>query len=73
MRLTGSGMTANDMGRMVKRRMRDTGLSTRLSPHSFRVATVTNLLEQGIPLASAHSVYFAPTRLRHDSYCPVII
>jgi site-specific recombinase XerD len=51
MRLTCSGMTANDMGRMVKRRMRDTGLSTRLSPHSFRVATVTNLLEQGIPLA----------------------
>ena len=30
-------MTAGDMGRMVKRRMRDAGLPARLSPHSFRV------------------------------------
>ena len=36
-RLTENGMTSNDMGRMVKRRMRDAGLSSRLSPHSFRV------------------------------------
>jgi site-specific recombinase XerD len=50
-RLTEFGMTANDMGRMVKRRMRDAGLSPRFSPHSFRVATVTDLLHQGLPLA----------------------
>jgi site-specific recombinase XerD len=50
-RLTENGMTSNDMGRMVKRRMRDAGLSSRLSPHSFRVATVTDLLYQGLPLA----------------------
>jgi site-specific recombinase XerD len=49
-RLTENRMTAGDMGRMVKRRMRDACLPSRLSPHSFRVATVTNLLEQGVPL-----------------------
>jgi site-specific recombinase XerD len=49
-RLTEFGMTANDMGRMVKRRMRNAGLSPRLSPHSFRVATITDLLQQGLPL-----------------------
>jgi len=43
-------MTANDVGRMVKRRMRDAGLPSRLSPHSFRVTTITDLLAQGIPL-----------------------
>ena len=43
-------MTAGDMGRMIKRRMRDAGLPSRLSPHSFRVTTVTDLLEQGVPL-----------------------
>jgi site-specific recombinase XerD len=48
--LTENGMTAGDMGRMVKRRMRDAGLPPRLSPHSFRVATITDLLAQGVPL-----------------------
>ncbi len=46
-----NGMTAGDMGRMVKRRMRDAGLPSRLCPHSLRVATLTNLLEHGVPLA----------------------
>lgn len=35
---------------MVKRRLRDAGLLSRLSPHSFRVASITDLLTQGIPL-----------------------
>jgi len=48
--LTEHPMTAGDMGRMVKRRMRDAGLPPRLSPHSFRVATITDLLAQGVPL-----------------------
>lgn len=48
--LTEHPMTAGDMGRMVKRRMRDVGLPARLSPHSFRVATITDLLSQGVPL-----------------------
>lgn len=49
--LTQNAMTAGDMGRMVKRRMRDAGLPARLSAHSFRVATLTDLLEQGISLS----------------------
>lgn len=49
-KLTEHPMTASDMGRMVKRRMRDAGLPSRLSPHSFRVATITDLLAQGVPL-----------------------
>lgn len=49
-RLTQSGMTADEIARMVKRRIKDAGLSERLSPHSFRVTTVTDLLSQGVPL-----------------------
>ncbi|WP_339888899.1 tyrosine-type recombinase/integrase [Rhodopirellula europaea] len=48
--LTGRGMTEGDCGKMVKRRMLGAGLPERLSPHSFRVATITDLLDQGIPL-----------------------
>ena len=50
-RLTQNRMTADDMARMLKRRLRNAGLSERLSPHSFRVTTITELLEQGVPLA----------------------
>ena len=48
--LTQNNMTSDDMGRMVKRRLRAAGLPTRLSPHSLRVATLTDLLSQGVPL-----------------------
>ena len=49
-RLTEHAMNVKDVCRMVKRRMKDTGLDGRLSPHSFRVTTITDLLEQGVPL-----------------------
>jgi site-specific recombinase XerD len=49
-RLTASAITGGDICRMVKRRLHDAGLPSRLSPHSFRVATVTDLLEQNVPL-----------------------
>jgi len=39
-----------DICRMVKRRLADAGLPEYLSPHSFRVATITDLLSQGVPL-----------------------
>ncbi|WP_425399955.1 tyrosine-type recombinase/integrase [Aeoliella sp.] len=48
--LTLNRMTADDMGRMVKRRLRDAGLSEEFSPHSFRVATITDLLMQCVPM-----------------------
>lgn len=50
-RMSQNELTADDMARMVKRRLKDAGLSLRLSPHSFRVTTITDLLEQGVPLA----------------------
>ncbi len=48
--LTEKSMSGMDVLRMVKRRLSDAGLPARLSPHSFRVTTITDLLEQGIPL-----------------------
>jgi integrase/recombinase XerD len=48
--LTGKAMTGVDLCRMVKRRLKDAGLPGRLSPHSFRVATVTDLLTHGATL-----------------------
>jgi site-specific recombinase XerD len=54
--LTQFGMTPGDMGRMVKRRIRDVGLPDRLSPHSFRVTTITDLLSQGVPLEDVQNL-----------------
>jgi site-specific recombinase XerD len=49
-RLTARPMTGVYLSWMVKRRIKDAGLPLRLSPHSFRVATITDLLNQGVPL-----------------------
>jgi integrase/recombinase XerD len=49
-RLTGNPLTGNYVLRMMKRRLKDAGLPLRLSPHSFRVTGITDLLEQGMPL-----------------------
>ena len=49
-RLTGKPLTTKDVCRMVKRRLKDAGLPSRLSPHSFRVTGITDLLTQGVPL-----------------------
>ena len=49
-RLTDRPIRNIDVCRMVKRRLRAAGLPTHLSPHSFRVATITDLLAQGVPL-----------------------
>lgn len=54
--LTQNPMTAGDMSRMVKRRMRDAALPSRLSPHSFRVTTITDLLSQGVPLEDVQNL-----------------
>ncbi len=49
-KLTLRGVPANDICRMVKRRLKDAGLPQRISPHSFRVAVATDLLTQDVPL-----------------------
>ncbi len=48
--LNDRAMSAGDMSRMTKRRLLACGLPPRLSPHSFRVTTITDLLTQGVPL-----------------------
>ena len=48
--LTGNAPTTKDICELFKRRLKDAGLPTRLSPHSFRVTGITDLLGQGIPL-----------------------
>jgi integrase len=49
-RLTGNPLTTKDVSRMVKQQLKDAGLPSRLSPHSFRVTGITDLLTQGVPL-----------------------
>ncbi len=50
-RLTTEPMTGNDILRMVKRCFTAAGLpAERLTRHSFRATTITNLLDQGVPL-----------------------
>lgn len=46
-----TALRPGDMLRMVRRRFRNAGLPAEsLSCHSFRATTITNLLEQGVPL-----------------------
>lgn len=50
-RLSDKPMSENDVLRMVKRRFADAGLPAgRLTCHSFRATTITDLLDQGVPL-----------------------
>jgi integrase/recombinase XerD len=43
-------MTSKRNCELVKRWLKDAGLPSRLSPHSFRVTAITSLLEQGVPM-----------------------
>jgi integrase/recombinase XerD len=47
--LSGKAINGNDIYRMMQRRLKDFGMPLLYSPHSFRVTTITDLLEQGIP------------------------
>jgi integrase/recombinase XerD len=48
-RLSGRAIHVNDICRMMKRRLKDFGMSPLYSPHSFRVTTITDLLDQNVP------------------------
>lgn len=48
--LTDRTLTTKAICELVKRRLKDAGLPSRLSPHSFRVTAITDLLTQGVPL-----------------------
>jgi site-specific recombinase XerD len=48
--VTGDPLTSKRIWELVKRRLKDAGLPERLSPHSFRVSAITDLLTQVVPL-----------------------
>jgi integrase/recombinase XerD len=48
--------TRIDAGRMLKRRLKDAGLSHAFSPHSFRTTGITNFLENGGTLEVAQRI-----------------
>lgn len=48
-RLSGRAIHVNDICRMMKRRLKDSEMPLSYSPHSFRVTTITDLLEQNVP------------------------
>jgi integrase/recombinase XerD len=48
-RFSGNALNGDDICRMMKRRLKDFDLPLLYSPHSFRVATITDLLGQNVP------------------------
>jgi integrase/recombinase XerD len=48
--LTANALTSKAICEMVKLRLKAAKLPVRLSPHSFRVTAITDLLTQGVPL-----------------------
>ena len=48
--LTDRPMTAHGVRQMLKRRLHEAGLSEIITPHSFRVMVVTDLLGQNVPM-----------------------
>jgi len=56
-------MSGIDICRMMKRRLKIAGLPDEFSPHSFRVTTVTDLLEQNAPLEDVQ--YLAGNVVNH--------
>lgn len=49
-KLAAGSLSSKRICELVKRRLKDAGLPLRLSPHSFRVTAITDLLTQGVPL-----------------------
>jgi len=43
-------MKGEDVARMIRRRMKAAGLPRNLTAHSFRVAAITDLIKQGVPI-----------------------
>jgi site-specific recombinase XerD len=66
-KLTANPMSGINICRMMKRRLRSASLPTDFSPHSFRVTTVTDLLEQNVALEDVQYLADTPTRARPAS------
>lgn len=65
--LKAKAMGGIDICRMMKRRLKAAGLPDQFSPHSSRVATVIDLLEQNTPLEDVQHLAATPTRGRPGS------
>jgi len=67
--LTGNCLNSSASCELVKRRLKAAGLPKQLSPHSFRVTAITDLLTQRPPLGNVQYLagYTSPrmTRLYH--------
>ena len=50
-RFSENGMNGHDVCRMIKHYVQKAGLPDNITPHSYRVAVATDLLDQGVPLA----------------------
>ena len=55
-KLSNNPLRPDDVTRMVKRRLRSAGLPDHLCSHSFRVATITDLLSQGVSLTEVKNL-----------------
>jgi integrase/recombinase XerD len=66
--LTSSAYRDHSMRQMMKRRLTDAGLLDLLSPHSFRVTVVTDLLNQNVPLGDVQYLagHASPTTRVYD-------
>lgn len=64
--LTNAAYAAHSIRQMMKRRLGDAGLPDLFSPHSFRVAVVTDLLNQNVPLEDVQYLagHSSPTTTR---------
>lgn len=69
-KLSGKAIHVNDICRMMKRRLKDIGLPLLFSPHSFRVTTITDLLEQGIALEDVQRLAGARRPAHHAPLRP---
>lgn len=76
---TAKSMSGIDICRMMKRRLKAAGLPEQFSPHSFRVATVTDLPGQNVPLEDVqhlagqrrpahHSAAWPPEKEAHPQH-----
>jgi site-specific recombinase XerD len=55
-KLTGKPLRTERICELVKRRLKDAGLPLWLSPHSFRVTGITDLLSQNVPLEAVQQL-----------------
>ena len=67
-RLSDRSMSGDDIGAMLKRRLKRAEMRTELVPHSFRVATLTDLFKQKVSEAEIQYLAGHADRRTTDLY-----